>query len=315
MKEPLVDNVLLVGLAALWGTSYLLIKLSIAEVPPVTLSAMRLTIGACALIAWCRIGKIALPRSCRYWKFAGLAALLGNVAPFTLIGWAEISIDSSTAAMLLTFAPLSAMLLAHFLTTDERLSSSQIIAAAIGTVGLVVLISPSALWNFSGTTLAQLAVVAAGFCYGLNAIVTKLFQGLRAESAAAAVLICSVVMALPASLVFDRPWTLQPSLIPVVSAVALGLFQTGLATLVLVLIIRRRGAIFFAQVNYLVPVFGTVAGVMVLGETLPPSAIAGTLTILVSLAIAQSNFPILNYFSHRRARLDGSESSRPAAFE
>ena len=100
-------------------------------------------------------------------------------------------------------------------------------------------------------------------------------------------LLVSTVIMVPISLLVDRPMSLSPSLASMLSIVTLGIVQTGIATLMLFEIVRRQGASFFSQINYLVPIAGVVWGAIVLGERVPPSAYAALALILLGVAIAK----------------------------
>ena len=119
MSDERRDLMLLLALGALWGTSYLLIKLAITEIPPASLTALRMCVAAMVLLTWCAARKVPLAGLRAVWPFTISCALLGNILPFTLIAWAELSIDSATAALLLAFAPIGGMVMAHLLETEE----------------------------------------------------------------------------------------------------------------------------------------------------------------------------------------------------
>lgn len=281
------DYGLLLTLAAIWGSSFLFIKLAVETIPAATTTALRLGIAALFLlaVAW-RAGQ-SMPRGRRIWGLILLAALFGNALPFTLISWGEEVIDSGLAAILIAVMPLSTILLAHFFTSDEKLNTSKTIGVVLGFAGIIILIGPEKLTRLGDDTLRQLAVAGAAFCYGINAIVTKSLLGLPRRSLAAAVMVASAIMLVPVSLLLDRPWQLEPTAMSLISVVALGLAHTAVGTLMLFAIIGRQGASFFSQINFLVPVCGVFWGVALLAERLPPGAYWALALILAGIAVAR----------------------------
>lgn len=281
------DYALLLTLAAIWGSSFLFIKLSVETVPAATTTAIRLAVAAIFLlaVAW-RAGQ-AMPRGRRLWGLILIAALFGNALPFTLISWGEEAIDSGLAAILIAVMPLSTILLAHVFTHDEKLNARKAAGVALGFAGIVVLIGPEKLTRLGDDTLRQLAVAGAAFCYGINAIVTKSLVGLPRRALAAAVMTASALMLLPVSLLLDRPWELQASAQSLLSILALGVAHTAIGTLMLFAIIGRQGASFFSQINFLVPVFGVFWGVALLAERPPADAYWALALILAGVALAR----------------------------
>jgi drug/metabolite transporter (DMT)-like permease len=281
------DYALLLMLAAIWGSSFLFIKLAVETVPAATTTALRLGIAALFLlaVAW-RAGQ-PMPRGRKLWSLILASALFGNALPFTLISWGEESIDSGLAAILIAVMPLSTILLAHLFTSDEKLNARKAIGVVLGFAGIIVLIGPEKLTRLGDDTLRQLAVAGAAFCYGINAIVTKSLVGLPRRSLAAALMVASTLMLVPVSLLLDRPWTLDPSNLSLLSILALGLAHTAIGTLMLFAIVGRQGASFFSQINFLVPVFGVFWGVALLAERLPAGAYWALALILAGIAVAR----------------------------
>lgn len=281
------DYALLFALAAIWGSSFLFIKLGVETVPAATTTALRLAIAAVVLVAvaW-RAGQ-AMPRGARLWKLILMSALFGNALPFTLISWGEEVIDSGLAAILIAVMPLSTIALAHLFTSDEKLNARKALGVALGFAGVLVLIGPEKLTRLGDDTMRQLAVAGAAFCYGINAIVTKSLVELPRRSLAAALMVASALMLAPVSLLLDRPWTLDASASSLLSILALGVAHTAVGTLMLFAIIGRQGASFFSQINFLVPVFGVFWGVVLLAERPPADAYWALALILGGVALAR----------------------------
>lgn len=262
----------------------MLIKLAVATIPPLTVAAARIVIGAVV------IGLVAAAQGQRLGALRGawlpILAMgsLGTVLPFALIGWGETRIDSALAAILMSAVPFATVVLAHFFVHDEPLSLAKMIGIALGFAGVVVLIGPDALTQVGGVALAQLAVLLATLCYAANGIVARRLRTIPSESVAAGMLIAAAICGVPLSLVFDRPWTLAPSWPSIAALVALGVLGTGVGYILFFRIIARAGAGFASLNNYLVPLFGVLWGAVVLNERLEPRALVALLLILAGIA-------------------------------
>jgi drug/metabolite transporter (DMT)-like permease len=290
------DYALLILLSAIWGSSFIFIKLAVDTAPAASATAVRLAVGALTMFVIARLAGQTLPRGLRLWTQIALAGLFGNALPFTLISWGEEVIDSGLAAILMAVMPLTTILLAHLLTEDEKLTPAKALGVFLGIAGLIVLIGPQKLSHLGGDVVRQLAVAAAATCYGINAILVRSLTGLPRRSLIASLLIVSFVMLLPVVVYVDRPWTVSPSALSWSAMAVLGLLHTALATLIMFAIVSRQGASFFSQINFLVPLFGVFWGVVALSENPPPNAYLALALILAGIAIARGS---MGMQSHR----------------
>lgn len=268
----------------------MLIKLAIDTVPPVTMTAARVAIGCFFFAAIILATGRRLPDDPRVWGWASLTALFGLALPFSLISWGMEVIDSGLAAILMAGMPLMTLILARFTSSDEPLTAPKLIGVGFGMLGLVILIGPGELATMGEDAVRQIAVVLASFCYAVNAIVTKRISGHDPYSVSAAIMLCGTAMLLPASVAIEQPWTLNPTALAWFAVIMLGLLPTAAASLVMLALLRRNGAGFFAQINFLVPLFGVFLGFAVLSERPPASALAALALILAGIAISRGTF-------------------------
>ena len=277
-------------LASLWGPSFLFIKVAVHEIPPLTMAAARVTIAALILLVVLRLRKRALPKGRHMWLKFTIAGLFGNAMPFVLLNWGELYIDSALAAILNGTTPLFTLVIAHFFTDDDRLSTRKIIGAIIGFGGLLVLVAPSLFGGVEATTLGLLAVLLAAFCYGVNIVFTRTYlRGLPGLVAPAAQLSMASVLLIPVALLVDQPYQLAfPSLPAVSSLFALAIIGTGLAFIVYYRLLETTPASSMAMVTYLIPVFGIFLGVVVLNETLSWNAYVGCSLILIGVMVVNN---------------------------
>jgi len=278
------DYVLLLTLGTIWGGSFLLIKLAVADIPPMTVAAVRITIGAVVIAAVAKAHGQRLSELRRVWLPLLAMGLLGTMLPFVLINWGETHIDSGLAAILMSAVPFSTVLMAHLFVHDEPLNWAKIIGVLLGFLGVLVLIGPEALTQLGGTVLAQIAVLLATFCYAANSIVARRLRHMSSESVGAGMLIVSAICSLPLSLLLDRPWELTLSWKSLVAVTTLGWLCTGVGYLLFFRIIASAGAGFVSLNNFLVPLCGVMWGAVVLQERLEPRAFIALILILAGVA-------------------------------
>lgn len=286
---PPVAYALLFALAAIWGASFVLIKLAVEAIVPMTLVAARLVLAAAAMLVYLWATGRRLPRGGALWRDFAVIAVTGNILPFALITWGEVIIDSGLAAVLMAIMPLSTLALAHVFTRDDRLSPVKLAGMLVGLGGVLVLVGPDALAGFGREVLAQIAVAGAAVSYAVANVYTRVRRVVELPAAvtSAGVLLSAAILAVPLSLIVDRPWDLAPTSESLVALLILALVCTSLAYLILFHLISTTSATFVAFINYLVPVFGVAWGALILGETLRAETLAGLLLILAGIAISR----------------------------
>ena len=278
---------LLFLLASIWGSSFMAIKVGIETIPPLTLAAARVMLAAVVLWGFARLQGLDLPRGGRIWLYCFLLGVIGNGLPFTLINWGEERIDSGLAAILMAVMPLATVVMAHFFTVGDRMTPVKLAGVVIGFGGVVVLVGPEALKGLGGDVWRQLAVSGGAVSYAVAAILARNMPPAPLIARSAAVMIVASLVMAPLALAFEAPWTLNPSPEALLAGAYLGLIPTALATIILFHLLQSRSASFIAPINYLIPVFGVLWGVVVLGEGVSPQAATALAVILAGMAIAQ----------------------------
>ena len=278
------DYGLLLLLGMIWGGSFLFIKMAVADIPPMTVAAIRIVIGGAVLAAVAAGRGQDLWALRRHWRPLLIMGGFGTMLPFVMIGWGETHIDSGLAAILMAAVPFNTILLAHLFVREEPLSWGKILGCVLGFAGVIVLIGPEALSQLGGQALAQIAVLLATVCYAVNSIIARRLNHFSGETAGAGMLIAAALFAVPLSLLLDRPWELAPSGTALFAVVTLGWLCTGAGYLLFFRIIARAGAGFVSLNNFLVPLFGVIWGAIVLSERLEPRAFIALLLILAGVA-------------------------------
>ncbi|SUZ33366.1 putative inner membrane transporter YedA [Roseibaca ekhonensis] len=280
-----------IGLCALgliWGASFLGVALALDGFGPVSIAAGRIALGAVTLAAVALIARIPLPRDPRIWTFTAAMAILSNALPFFLLSWSQQHVTSGFAGITMAAIPLFVIGLAHVFVQGERLSVQKAIGFATGLVGVAVLIGPGVLTTTGSAleSVARLGCLGASLSYALGAIVTRRCPPVHPVAFGVLALgIASVVMVPLAVAVEGLPPA--PPLHAWGALVYLGLLPTGLATLILVGIIRSAGPSFLSQVNYHVPVWSVILGVVVLSEELPGRFILALAIIIGGLMVSR----------------------------
>jgi len=289
-SQPLKHWALLLALTAMWGTTFMFVKLGVATVPPATLVAGRLVIGAALLYAVMRARGLALPSLGRRWLPFVVLAIVGNSVPFYLISWGQQFIDSALAGILMAVMPLATLLLAHFFVAGERLTVYRALGFAVGFAGIVVLMGPVALAGLGASLVqatAQAAVLAGALCYAANSVMARRLVASDFLVTSTAVLIVAGVISVPLALVLDHQWLFNPSLGSAAAIVWLGIGPTALATILYFRLIASAGPTFMSIVNYLTPLVALLAGVLLLGEKPGVTAVAGLGLILLGIALSR----------------------------
>ena len=294
--RPLTHWLLLLALVAMWGSSFMLVKVALQAIGPLHLVAGRLVIGAAVLAALLLALGRRWPQGRRMWGFFLAMAITGNALPFLLISWGQQGIDSGLAGILMAVMPLTTLVLAHFLVADERLSGARVGGFLLGFLGIVVLIGPEALLEVSGegtALLSQLSVLGGAICYAANTVIARRRPDCEPISAAAGVMLLAAGVMLPAAWAFGGPLpfaglpvaALPPG--PLFALAALGLVSTALATVVYLKLVTLAGAGFVALINYLIPLWAVLVGMAILDERPAWTALLALGLILAGVALSE----------------------------
>lgn len=278
------------ALSFIWGTAFLLTRIALGSIPPATLVAVRLAVAALLMSIGLRATGRGFPTSMRVWLHFLLMGFLGNTLPFFLVTWGQQRITSGLAGILMAVIPLATLVLAHFLVAGDRMTPARSMGFLLGFAGVVLLIGPDALRELGGSrtdVASQLAVLAGALCWAANAIVARRLPPIDASVAAAGTLVAGAALMIPVAIASDTPWRADVTPHAVGAALWLGVVCTALADTLYFRLIATAGPTFFALINYLIPLVAAVAGVVVLGEVLPATAIAALALILSGLALGQ----------------------------
>ncbi len=276
---------LLIGLSILWGGSFFFAKVAVAEIQPLTLVLGRVGLAALVLLLLVKISGLQMPRDRKTWRAFLVMGFLNNLLPFSLIFWGQTQIASGLASILNATTPLFTVVLAHFLTRDEKLTANRLSGVLLGILGVALMIGPVALAGFELKLIAQLAILAAACSYAFAGIFGRRFRGQQPLVTAAGQVSATSLMMLPLVLFIDRPWQQPlPSATGVAAVICLALLCTALAYLIYFRLLATAGATNLLLVTFLIPISAILLGTSILGERLALYQFSGMLLIGLGLA-------------------------------
>ena len=277
------ELLLLLILATCWGASYTFIRVGVATIPPITLIAARTLIAGLILLAIIRWRGLRLPRDAATWRRFLIQSCLNSAVPFTLIAWAEQTLDAGLATILNSTTPIFAFLLSAILLRSERLTGRKLFGVVAGMAGICLIIGLDALNGVGRQLPAQLAVIAASVCYASAALFGRTFKGLDPMMPAAGSLLCGAALLIPASLFFEHPWQLAPSTASILSLLGLSIISTALAFSIYFRLIQTLGPVGTTAQAYLRVPIGVGIGVIFLGEPVSSTAAAGLVCVVAGV--------------------------------
>ena len=296
---------MLILLSVLWGGSFFFVEVALRGLQPFTLVFLRVSIAAVILTVVVHACGMRFPKAAGTWLEFLLMGAVNNAIPFCLIAWGQTRIDSGIASILNATTPIFTVLLAHYLTRDERLSFNKLWGVGLGFIGVFVLFRPQLSNGFSWQGLGQAAVLAAALCYSLAGIFGKRFKEVPPIVTSAGMLTCSSFLMLPLALATGVPAAGGISFEVVAAVAGLAAVSTAAAYLLYFRILSTAGATNVLLVTFLIPVSALILGVGILGEVLQVNDVAGMFCIFAGLAIIDGR--VLRVI---RYQMDGRDRQR-----
>jgi drug/metabolite transporter (DMT)-like permease len=280
-----------VMLAAVWGSSFLFIKVLDKDWAPPWVSFWRLAFGAATLVALTAYQRERLRFPRAVWQSLIVNAVLFNAVPFTLYAFGEEHVPSIVAGLWNGTTPLWVLTFALLAFPEERPTRERLVGLVVGFVGVVTLLGP---WQglHGGALIGQLACAGAAISYGIAFLYTRRhLAGLPYSGVAlsAAQLLCATGL-LALVVPFAPAPTIHIGLDGLASILGLGILSSGIAYALNYSIVRAAGATVASTVTYLIPVFSTLLGVLVLSEPLSWNQPVGVAILLSGIAVSQRQF-------------------------
>ncbi len=285
MRSPnFLDFFLLTLLALIWSSAFFNIKIATYSYGPITIALLRVFFGSIPLLIICFFKKIKIEAFSKDWLWFAAISFINLVLPFFLIAYGIKNVQSNLAAILMASTPLSATILSHLFTKNEKINLLKSIGVLLGFGGIVFLFTDKILFNESNIWSAVIILLASTF-YVVGGILTLKISNKSNENVTTSILIWATIFLLPLSLFFEHPWNLIPRLDSTISIIYLGIIATGTAWLLRFYILKNNGLVFQAQVAYLIPIFGVILGFLFLNEAITSKILVSLAAIIIGIYI------------------------------
>jgi len=289
MREPkLLDYFLLTILSLVWASAFFNIKIATYSYGPVTIAFLRIFFGTIPVVVLCLFKKIKIEAFSKDWHWFASIGIINLVIPFFLIAYGVQKVQSNLAAILMASTPLSATLLAHFFTDNEKINFTKVLGVLIGFSGIVFLFSDNILINEQNFFSALLILIGSTF-YVIGGLLTMKISNKKNENVTASILIWATIFLFPVTMYVEQPWNLSPSIESTISVIYLGVFATGLAWLLRFRILKNNGLVFQAQVAYLIPIFGVILGYIFLKELITSKVLIALVAVIIGIYLVKKS--------------------------
>lgn len=274
-------------LTAIWGASFLWIKIAVLDIGAFSLVAWRLAFAVVGLLPIVAVRRPEWPRGAKTWWAIVVVGVLSTTMPWLLISWAEKSIDSALATVLNSMVPMFTLVIAHFALHDDRMTLWRVAGLLLGFTGVLVLTRSAAGGEGpepGSKLLGVLAMLGGGLCYSVGTIIVR--RSLRHMSSLALAFYTVVVSAVLTWIVVPLMFggVNVPTAAMVWGAIAwLGVLGAGLASYLFFYLLQQVGPTRASLITYLIPPIGVFLGVVVLDEPLDVFLIAGSMLIVSGL--------------------------------
>ena len=227
---------LLLVLSILWSGSFFFVGIVVSELPTFTIVFLRVSIGALGLYGAHFMLRERIPTGIKVWQTFFVMGFLNNLIPFSLIAWGQSHVARGLTSILLATTPLFTVVVAHFLTADERLSGRGLDGITAGITGVAILVGSEAVEGFGFALLADIGLLGAALFYSFGGIFGRRFKRLGVTPLATATgqITASSILLLPLAIAVavavDQPWTLAaPRAATWLAITGLALLSTSLA--------------------------------------------------------------------------------------
>lgn len=285
-------------LAALWGGSFLFMRVAVPEFGPISLIALRAGIAALFLLPVMLLFKRPkLHQIAPNIKPLLVVSFFNIALPFVLIAYALLHVTSGVGSVLNATTPMFGALIG-WLWLRQALSNSAILGLVLGFIGVFILVGDKLSGNQSNATLPIFCALLATASYGFAVNYTReTLQGVDSLVIATATQTFAALMLLPLAIIY---WPQQaPGLTAWVNVIALGILSTGIAFILYFYLLKQIGAVRLTTVTFYIPVFGISFGVLLLGEQIGLQMLLGAV-IIVCGTMLTSGFREIRQLEQRR---------------
>ncbi len=282
-------------LGLIWGSSFAWIKIAVQEIPPATLVAWRMSLGAVGMIGLLLVMRLPMPAQWRAWLPFLVLGAINAAIPIFLISWGEQFVDSGTAAVLNSLVPIFSLVIAGLALKTEPVTALRVAGLLLGFIGAALLASRE-LELRSGISglIGALAVVLAALSYAFGASYARhRIQHAHRYVVAAGTLFFATLYMWVLALVADGGLIVPVQTDTIVAVVWLGILGSFVAYVLFFFLIEHLGATMASMVTYVFPVVGVGIGVLLLGELMDLRLAAGTLLVVVGIIVVSVRYDAL----------------------
>jgi drug/metabolite transporter (DMT)-like permease len=303
-----LDWLIFLALGFFWGSSYLFIKIGVDHgLQPFTLITFRLLIGFLLLATVVGIAREPLPRDPRMYGHLFVMGVVNIAIPFSLITFAEQSVDSSLAAVINGAVPLFVIVIAAIFLAGETITLNRLAGLAVGFVGVAFIVGLDITDLGSSSAIGELALLGSTLSYAVGAVYARAhIHGLRPMIPAVFQVFFGLLVTSTLAFATEHPLAVPWVPESILAVVWLGLLGSGLAYLCFFRILQHWGATRASLVAYLLPVYGIALGALVLAEPIAPTTLLGTGLIIGGIALVNARFGTRAVFVRRRNRVTTS---------
>ena len=267
------------------------IKISVSSTNPITVASLRLIIGSIFLFTYYKFKGLKENLSIKILLFIFLIGLIGNFIPFSLISWSEQYIQSNTAGILLSVAPIFTLFLSYFFIKEDKFLLRKFISILIGFLGVIFIFGFDSLVHISskqsGNFFPKLAIIIAALGYVVSAILAYKVKHINTITLTTFVTISAAFISFPFMIITEFNSISSFNFHSLLSLFYLGLFPTAIAFVLRFHLISKAGPVFLSYVAYLIPVFAILWGYIFLKETIAQDTVIGIILILLGVFLSQ----------------------------
>ena len=274
-------------LGLIWGSSFLFIKFTVLSLKPLTAVLLRMMVASLCLFVYLKIKKKNLPLEKNDIANYIVIAIVGNIFPFFLVSWAEISINTNITGIIMGLMPLTTVFLAYFFVKEEKINIYTFLGIFLGFCGLFFLLDIIA--NKNTSLLPQLAVIISTISFAVGTIYIRKIPNFDPLYMLAGSTYFAFFILIPLVFIFDDPFNASATNQSIIFGIILGILNTAIGGFVFFKLIKLSGAAFTSTVNFITPFVAIIWGYIFLNESLNLNQILGFIFILIGIYIVKES--------------------------
>lgn len=286
-NKNILSFILLSLLGLIWGSSFLFIKFAVLSLKPLVVVFLRMAVASLCLFIYLKIQKKFLPLEKKDIINYFAIAILGNVFPFFLVSWAEISINSNITGIIMGLMPIITVFLAYFFVKEEKINIYTFLGIILGFCGLFFLLDINA--NHNNNLLSYVAVIISTISFAIGTIYVRKIPNFNPLYILVGSTYFAFFILIPLVFIFNDPLNITATNQGVFFGIILGILNTAIGGFVFFKLIKLSGAAFTSTVNFITPFVAVIWGYIFLNESLNSNQILGFIFILIGIYIVKKS--------------------------